>query len=199
MISPAKLNSFLGFYENEIARTIVPEPEVSGHRESTITTILRLVPIVPGMKILDVGCGQGVARLPFEGLRSDMELNLEWHGVTRGPDYQWCAAHDLPVDYADMHDLPYDAGSFDLLWCRHVIEHSFAPLFALREWRRVSRRWCVVVTPAAPHFAQHPNHLTIMPKETWEYLFALSGWKIAKEDAGDPLHMELRWLLEKED
>ena len=53
-----------------------------------------------------------------------------------------------PVDIvAPGHDLPLDDDSFDFVFASHVIEHIPDPIAALEEWRRVARRYVVLVVP----------------------------------------------------
>jgi SAM-dependent methyltransferase len=53
-----------------------------------------------------------------------------------------------PVDIvAPGHDLPLDDDSFDFVFASHVIEHIPDPIAALEEWRRVARKYVVLVVP----------------------------------------------------
>jgi SAM-dependent methyltransferase len=53
-----------------------------------------------------------------------------------------------PVDIvAPGHDLPVDDDSFDFVFASHVIEHIPDPIAALEEWRRVARKYVVLVVP----------------------------------------------------
>ena len=42
-----------------------------------------------------------------------------------------------PLDYGDIHQMPYEDGSFDGAICWDVLEHCVAPLIALKELHRV--------------------------------------------------------------
>ena len=53
-----------------------------------------------------------------------------------------------PVDIvAPGHDLPLEDDSFDFVFASHVIEHIPDPIAALEEWRRVARKYVVLVVP----------------------------------------------------
>jgi SAM-dependent methyltransferase len=45
----------------------------------------------------------------------------------------------LAMDHVDLLDLPYKAGSFDVVICSHVLEHVEDDLLGLQEIRRVLR------------------------------------------------------------
>jgi ubiquinone/menaquinone biosynthesis C-methylase UbiE len=44
-------------------------------------------------------------------------------------------------------ELPFDDDSHDFVFSSHVVEHFPDPIRALLEWRRVARRYVVVVVP----------------------------------------------------
>lgn len=96
---------------------------------------------------LDVGMGYGLHCAEF------VRRGAETTGVSvHLPDA--LAAHAREHGYAiarqDMHFLDFEDNTFDLVWASHTLEHSFAPLLAIREWMRVCQPggWiCVTVPP----------------------------------------------------
>jgi SAM-dependent methyltransferase len=88
---------------------------------------------------LDVGCGTGAYVL---------------HGDLRFPSYgcdvrrfdAW-AANPVRFSIADAARLPFRDASFDTVSCFETIEHLPAPLPAIRELARVSRRLVIVTVP----------------------------------------------------
>jgi 2-polyprenyl-3-methyl-5-hydroxy-6-metoxy-1,4-benzoquinol methylase len=111
--------------------------------------VTRLAEPLGARTLLDVGCGEGIV------LR---ELQSSLVGVR-------CAAID--VDYAEVldavrhapgcraqvgsaYEIPYRAGSFDLVVCCEVLEHLERPASALRELVRVSARHVLVSVPREP-------------------------------------------------
>jgi SAM-dependent methyltransferase len=102
--------------------------------------------VQPGMRVLDVGCGQG--RHTFEAYRRgadvvSLDLAAEDLGVTR----QWCAAiaaaGEAPAGAtttavrADLRSLPFPDGSFDRVIASEVLEHIVDDRAALAEIARV--------------------------------------------------------------
>ncbi len=130
-------------YLDELADDIYEQPPDEGHTAQAREVIDRWVSVLDGLtSALDVGCGQGFA-LP---LLAKHARRVE--GVTLGNDYQVCVDNGLSVRESDMSFLPYADDEFDLIFARHVLEHSPMPLLTLMEWRRVSKRWLIIVVPS---------------------------------------------------
>jgi SAM-dependent methyltransferase len=54
----------------------------------------------------------------------------------------------LAVDVAAQGEsLPFKDKSFDFILSSHVIEHFFDPIAALREWKRVARKYLFIIVP----------------------------------------------------
>ncbi|MBF0181613.1 MAG: class I SAM-dependent methyltransferase [Magnetococcales bacterium] len=130
--------------------------------------------LVPGLRILDIGCGQGVALERFR----DHGLTAE--GITLGTDYEVCLNKGLRVHQMDQNFMTFADGAFDFLWCRHVLEHSVAPFFTLSEYLRITRPGgrIYVEVPApdtSAHHERNPNHYSVLPDCLWQALFARAG------------------------
>jgi len=135
--------------------------------------------LMPGMRILDVGCGQGVA------LRHFVDLGMDAVGVALGADVEVCRAAGFNIIEADQNFIDCEGESFDFLWCRHVLEHSIAPLFTLSEYHRLTRvgGHVYVEVPAPDTSAHHelnPNHYSVFGLSSWASLFARAGLSIVK-------------------
>jgi len=166
-------------------QTIYSEPYDRGHSRG-IKEVIRyfVVPRLNEIKsVLDVGCGRGVAARYFR------QLGITWRGITLSRvDIEVCLRRGLDVKQADMHWLPFENATFDLVFARHIAEHSPMPLFALKEWYRVSRKFLLLVVPRVPHFCRtdngrhHPNHPSAgVSREGWLYLAEEAGWKFVDE------------------
>ncbi|MDF3066861.1 MAG: hypothetical protein K0R38_2462 [Polyangiaceae bacterium] len=88
---------------------------------------LGLVPPGHGKKALDVGARAGV---------QTAWLRSRGYEVTP-VDYEPVTDECLQVDANQR--LPFEDGSFDLVWCSEVIEHLNDPAFSLGELRRVTK------------------------------------------------------------
>jgi SAM-dependent methyltransferase len=90
--------------------------------------------------ILEVGCGMGlltecVARAAPTATVVGIEQLPEQ--LARAPQGE-AAPENLRFIQADAHHLPFGDGSFDIVYCRFVLEHLRDPAAALREMRRVA-------------------------------------------------------------
>lgn len=79
-----------------------------------------------------------------------------------------------------MTFLPFDDNEFDLIFARHVLEHSPFPIITLMEWHRVAKKkgWMCLVAPA-PHYwlSGGRNHYSIVPLKNLEWWLRRSGWE----------------------
>lgn len=83
---------------------------------------------------LEIGCGFGVlARTFIDRTRTYVGFDLT---VEQARAVQALGGHGI---VADMHDLPFHDSSFDTVVADNAIEHSFDPVRALAEIRRVLR------------------------------------------------------------
>lgn len=105
-----------------------------------IPALLRAIPIPPGQRILEIGCGRGVALRRFAELCRPARLV----GIDVDPDVIAIArrrARECGVDtelYAcDVRDLPFERGEFDVVIDFGTCYHIDEPEFAIREINRV--------------------------------------------------------------
>lgn len=101
--------------------------------------------------ILDVGCGEGftLIRLKNKGIGGQAE------GVDYSPEAIALGNKihpSLNLRQGDVYALPYPDNSFDLVICTEVLEHLQYPEKALREIKRVSKRYCLFSVPNEPFF-----------------------------------------------
>lgn len=91
--------------------------------------------------ILEVGCGMGilteqVARRAPTARVTGLEYSPEQLAEAPKPP---AAPANLVLLQGDAHDLPFADGSFDVVYCRFVLEHVADPGRVLNEMRRVLR------------------------------------------------------------
>lgn len=90
-----------------------------------------------GQRALDIGCRDGhfSELLKKRGYRVD-SLDIK-------KEYQ-----DAQIVDANVH-LPWEDGTFDLIWCSEVIEHLKDPAFSINEFRRVLKTGggLIITTP----------------------------------------------------
>lgn len=129
-----------------------------------VPLMLRALGVARGGRVLEVGCGRGIALPVFAERLVPQSLT----GIDIDPALVRLARHrvaalgiDATVVEGDVRALPFDAASFDLVvdfgTCYHVSGGSDGALDALSEIGRVLRRGGTFVheTPIAQHLA-HP-------------------------------------------
>src|SRR5262249_9751911 len=100
--------------------------------------------------ILDVGCSDGYMVKVFQG---DGKKAAGINEALTAVDKAFIELNRLDVQVGDMHSMKFRDASFDAVWCRHTLEHSFAPLQVLAEIHRVLKPngLLFVVLPPPPN------------------------------------------------
>lgn len=173
----ARLEAFL----DRIAGETYPEVPSGMHDQITEAMLGRAIErfgLTAGAKVLDVGCGQGVALKRFK------ERGLDATGVTLNPtDVQVCRDMGFNVLPMDQSFLEFPDGSFDMIWCRHCLEHSIFPFFTLSGFHRALKPggWLYVEVPAPDTACAHQtngNHYSVLGKNMLASLVARSGFTL---------------------
>lgn len=102
-------------------------------RRAVVRSLLSRAGLPPSPRILDAGCGTGVNLVEYSRLG-------EVTGVDAFPEaIELCRERGLDnVLEAPVEVLPFEPGSFNVLFATDVIEHLDDDVLALRELRRVA-------------------------------------------------------------
>lgn len=107
--------------------------------EATTRETLRRLPMTPGARVLDVGCGTGEllrrlrAKYPQAAL-AGLDPVAEMLAVAKD---KLSGKEDLRIGYADS--LPWPAGTFDVVVSCNMFHYITHPIEALHEMARVLR------------------------------------------------------------
>lgn len=127
----------------------------------------RIKPFAPGLKMLDVGCGQGLftefmTEHGVEGAGVDIDPSLVGTAKTRIEDRGLKARFLV----GRVEQLPYADGTFDICVANSILEHAADWEATLREVTRVLRPGGLLVfytTNRLHPFQQEVNHFPFYP------------------------------------
>ncbi len=129
-------------------------------------------------KILDVGCGSGVALEIYKAkgyAPTGITINAE--------EYKICEEKGFNVFLMDQSFLDFEDENFNIIWARHVIEHSMMPYYTLIEFKRVLKTdgMLYIEVPAPDTIFNHQNnpfHFSTLTKSAWTSLIKRAGFNI---------------------
>ena len=171
---------------------VYPETPTGLHADITARVwekVKATFPIAEGARVLDIGCGQGVALKHFAADR------LAATGIAIGEDVRICREQGFDAVEMDLTFLEFPDDTFDLVWCRHVLEHSIMPFFTLAEIFRVLKPGGVVYVevPCPDTVAGHElnkNHYSVFGQRMLHDLIRRTGFvDIVHFDIGFQLKM----------
>jgi len=173
----AKLERFLEKIKNDTYPEPTSEPHLSITRRM-FDYFNKKCSLPSGGKILDIGCGQGLALDLFtkKGFAPiGITLNSEDLSICRQRGYE---VYEMDQSFLDFRDQ-----EFDFIWCRHCLEHSIFPFFTLSEQFRVlkPKGYLYIEVPAPDTSCKHetnPNHYSALGKSMWAGLIKRTGFKM---------------------
>ena len=124
-VQPEKAHSYYDseYYDSAMCAAINPLREELERRvvRAQVQRLAKFIK-VPG-RFLDVGCGDGVHLKLFR------EMGWEVHGteVSQAAAKHVKEQYGIDVRLGEFLDVPFDAGQFDVIQMRHVIEHLTSP------------------------------------------------------------------------
>jgi len=143
--------------------------------------IALLMKIPKNGKILDVGCGNGTFLKFIHTIRPDIKL----YGVDVSKDFINEYPHYIRFKEASGDKLPFKSNVFDLVFCQHVLEHVQNPEDFIKEFRRVTKNYIVIITPNykktflwdSSNFWSDPTHIRPFTRTGLKKLFSQAGLK----------------------
>jgi ubiquinone/menaquinone biosynthesis C-methylase UbiE len=104
---------------------------------------LRFVPVRPGARVLDAGCGSGSMARLFAARHPHAQVT----GIDLCADYLAYAREraareglrNLDFREGDIFRLPFPSATFDVVWSKYVLQWVKAPQAAITEFARVTK------------------------------------------------------------
>ncbi|KAH7273206.1 hypothetical protein FSOLCH5_003427 [Fusarium solani] len=155
------------------------------HRWRTVANSANyLIPhLRPDMKILDVGCGPGsitidLARLVPQGHVAGIEYVPDPLDGARALAASQ-GVNNVSFDVGDIHSLPFNDDTFDIVHAHQVLQHIADPIKALKEMRRVTKPGGLVACRESASMTWYPESRTL---DKWYRVTA----KMAAAKGGNP-------------
>jgi SAM-dependent methyltransferase len=127
------------YWEGQRKRRDPTDPIIQSFVQPKIDFMLRHISLPPDGRILDVGCGNGYFTHYFDH-----------YGNVVGVDYASAMLAMHPgsrLVQASAFELPFETGSFDVVFCSNLLHHVPDPVAVVGEMKRVSRRYVVIHEP----------------------------------------------------
>jgi 2-polyprenyl-3-methyl-5-hydroxy-6-metoxy-1,4-benzoquinol methylase len=164
---------------------------------TVVNSAAYLIPhLRPGQQVLDVGCGPGtittgLARQVAPGGVVGIDNTPAPLGQARD-EAQRHGVHNVSFAVADVYNLGFPDGTFDVVHAHQVLQHLVQPVVALREMRRVCKPGGIVAARDADYAAMtwYPPHPGL---DRWLDLYRrVARGNRAEPDAGRRL---LSWAM----
>jgi SAM-dependent methyltransferase len=115
------------------------------------------LPLRPGMRILDAGCGSGsmareIAKAATGSAVVGIDLRDKYIDYARRRA-QTEGLQNLTFETGDVRALPFADGAFDIVWTKYLLQWVVDPMRAVREFARVLRPGGVLVMANFDGFA----------------------------------------------
>lgn len=136
MIDPVEQQTY---WEQPGKRKHPSDPVIAAFARPKLDFIKHKITLPTPPKLLDVGCGNGYFTYYLQ----------EW-GAVVGLDYAAAMLRLNPIPLriqASAFDLPFCDQTFDLVFEANTLHHLPHPVDAVKEMRRVARRYVVLIEP----------------------------------------------------
>jgi len=157
--------------------------EVSSDYERVYDLIedLELEALPPGSSILSLGCRTGYeVRILGQRFPNCRVVGLDIVGAFIVAAEVADGNPNTEYYNADMHQLPFRDGEFDVVFCVGTFEHCYNLQRAALEMQRVCKRLLYVTADLMPDVSRSDEAASEDPAE-WLSLFQREGWKLKRD------------------
>lgn len=115
-----------------------------------LRSMLDVLPLAPGQSVLDMACGDGVYspwladKVGQAGRVVAVDVMPEYLELARKESAKSTSANVIEFVAASIESLPFDDGTFDLVWCAQSLYSLPEPVAALKHMLRVAKPGGVV-------------------------------------------------------
>jgi len=118
---------------------------------------LRYVPVKPGMRILDAGCGSGsmareIAKAASGSIVVGIDLRDKYIDYARR-QAEAEGLKNLTFEAGDVRELHFPDGAFDIIWTKYLLQWVAEPMQAMSEFARVLKPGGLLVSANFDGFA----------------------------------------------
>ena len=160
----------------ELKKTVYEEPKIAYHEQLIDSAFDTFIKTGSFTNVLDVGFGTGYSLEKFK------KLGITPTGITLDAnELQRALLLKYDVHLMDMAFLDFEDKTFDLVWCRHTLEHSVMPMIALMEFKRVLKDGGYLYVEVPQDESVHtdnPNHYSMLSDRSWQALMRKTGMKM---------------------
>lgn len=155
-------------YQNatNINARIALHRDFSVNPEGWFPWLFRQMPLKPGMRVLELGCGNGALWLEnLSHIPSEISILLSdsSEGMVREVQHKLSEDRRFSFQTIDMDQIPYPDQSFDLVIANHVLFYSADLEHTLKEIRRVLKPEGTLA--ASTYGAKHMKEITQLVQE----------------------------------
>lgn len=178
MFDAAKLKLYYDFLLNTM-KDEGEVPELQMVVGQVVEQFIKPLKLKKTAKILDVGCGVGYFMDEMKSMGYKDLTGVTW---TAG-DIEACGKKKHNIIKGDINFIKDDDDKYDLIFCRHSLEHSVFPMIALMEYNRLLKKGGLlyVEMPAPMNARQYENwdtHYSVMNEVMLQSLIMRAGFDV---------------------
>ena len=151
VIDHARLAKLEGYHSNNQRKWEFENRLYQKHLELYLDKMFYYLSGTGAQTVLDAGCGEGIV---YRAMR-ERGWAGQWTGFdfsAKAVEFAKQASPEAHWRQASIYEIPFPAGSFDLVFSSQVFEHLPNPQIPLQECARVAETWLLLSVPLEPIF-----------------------------------------------